>query len=93
MVVQWNEDPWQVATNFVISQAMPLGSDSECWRYNLAYDTLAESLGTLVPTEAMQLLERTSQGSTIWSLVYHLDSGAFDVVMSRDYDTVHRFKL
>ena len=52
-----------------------------------------QSMGALLPTQAMQLLERVSQRSTIWSLVYQLDNGGLDVVMSRDYDTVHRFRL
>lgn len=88
-----NSASWQVATNFVLSEAEPKGSNSECWRYNLAYDTLARAEGALTGGEAMDLLERVSQPSTIWSLVYGLDSGEIDVVMGRHFDGVYRFRL
>jgi len=93
MRVLWNSQPWQVATNFVISTAIPEGSTSECWRYNFAYETLAERRGAVTAEEAMQLLDRVSQRSTIWSLVYHLCGGGLDVAMGRDYGAVYRYKL
>jgi hypothetical protein len=88
-----DRESWQVSTNFVISEAMPEGANSECWRYNLAYDTLAHVGGAVSREEAMDLLEGVSQPSTIWSLVYDLVSGDVDVVMGRNYETVYRFRL
>jgi hypothetical protein len=93
MRVLRNSEPWQVATNFVIAEAVPAGSNSECWRYNLAYDTLRETGGALSRDKAMGLLESVSQPSTIWSLVYGLSSGDIDVVMGRNYERVYRFRL
>jgi len=93
MEVLRNEQPWQVATNFVISVAMPEGASSGCWRYNRAYQTLQGTSGSLSPQEAMALLKNVSQSSTIWSIVYGLGSGDVQVVMNREYDQVHTFKL
>jgi hypothetical protein len=88
-----NSEAWQVATNFVITEAVPAGSDSECWRYNRAYDTLREAQGVLSRDEAMGLLGSVSQPSTIWSLVYSLGSGDVDIVIDRDFHRVFRFRL
>jgi hypothetical protein len=91
MRVLHSQQPWQVATNFVISTSMPEGGDSPCWRYNTAHDLLQSARGKLSATEAMALLERVSQNSTIWSIVYGIDSGDVQVVMGREYGQVHRF--
>ncbi len=88
-----NSELWQVSTNFVISEALPVGGDSECWRYNLAYDGLGELEGAPSRGQAMDLLRSVSQPSTIWSLVYDLSSGDVDVVMGRNYEAVYRFRL
>jgi len=93
MRVLRNSESWQVATNFVISEALLNGSGSECWRYNLSCEILARAEGALSRAEAMDLLASVSQPSTIWSLVYGLDSGDIDVVMGKHYDTVHRYRL
>jgi hypothetical protein len=93
MKVLRHRGPWQVATNFVIAETMPEGSNSSCWRYDKAYDTLAEAEGELSGEQAMVLLKSVSQQTTIWSLVYNLASGAVDVVMGRHYEKVHRFRL
>jgi len=52
MVVQHNEVPWQVLTNFILAEARPAGADSRCWRYNLAYERLAQGYGALSQTDA-----------------------------------------
>jgi hypothetical protein len=88
-----NSVPWQVATNFVISELEPEGAESPCPRYNLAYDTLARADGRLSGHEAMALLEGVSQPNTIWSVTYDLEDGDVAVAMGRDYDQVHRFAL
>jgi hypothetical protein len=93
MNVLRNQEPWQVSTNFVISEAMPEGTGSECWRYNTAYEVLEGANGSLSPDEAMALLNSVSQSSTIWSLVYNLSTGDIQVAMNRKYDRVHEFKL
>jgi hypothetical protein len=88
-----NQQPWQVATNFVISESLPEGGNSSCWRYNTAYKVLQGALGSLSTAEAMELLESVSQSNTIWSMVYGLGSGRIEVAMGRKYGQVHRFAL
>jgi hypothetical protein len=88
-----NEEPWQVATNFVISESMPEGGSSTCWRYNAAYQVLQQARGTVTDDEAMSLLQAVSQGNTIWSIVYGLHSRDVTVAMGRQYDQVRRFTL
>jgi hypothetical protein len=40
----------------------------------------------------MELLEGSSQRSTIWSIAYDLETGEVDIVMGGDYDRVHSFQ-
>ncbi|UCC75740.1 MAG: linear amide C-N hydrolase, partial [Anaerolineales bacterium] len=93
MRVLRNRQPWQVSTNFVVSEAQPQGSDSECWRYNRVYEELKGVEGGLSDEEAVALLKSVSQGNTIWSLVYNLSSGDVRVAMAQKYDQVHLFRL
>jgi hypothetical protein len=93
MRVLRSQEPWQVSTNFVISESMPEGARSECWRYNSAYEALQEANGSLSPSGAMALLQSVSQPNTIWSLVYSLSTGDVQVAMDRGYDQVHKFRL
>jgi hypothetical protein len=93
MHVLKSREPWQVSTNFVISEAVPEGAGSDCWRYNTAHEALQDANGNLSPQEAMALLQSVSQANTIWSLVYSLSSRDVRVAMNREYDQVHRFRL
>jgi hypothetical protein len=91
-----SEEPWQVSTNFLFSEEKPEGSNSSCWRYNRAYDRLRDVQGNLSSEEAMQLLGQVSQSGdypTIWSVVYNQTSGEIFVVVGRDYDNTHPFRL
>jgi predicted choloylglycine hydrolase len=88
-----NDQPWQVATNFVFAPQPPAGADSSCWRYNLAYQTLAATEGKLTQPEAMALLRNVSQPNTLWSVTYNLRSGQVEVSLRRHYDQVHQFQL
>jgi hypothetical protein len=91
-----NTLPWQVSTNFLVSEQKPEGSDSSCWRYNTAYSTLEEVRGVLSPEEAMELLSEVSQSGdfpTIWSVVYNLSRGQVRVVIDRHYQDVYTFSV
>ena len=91
-----NSEPWQVATNFVISGTLPEDRGSLCWRYRTAYETLEQANGNISPEEAMTLLEDVSQSGdfpTIWSIVYNTTTGDIQVVVGREFDRVHQFKL
>jgi hypothetical protein len=93
MHVIQNDQPWQVATNFVIYEAAPEGADAPCWRYNRAYQALSEADGNISPKEAMTILESVSNSHTIWSAVYDMTNGDVQLAMDRDYDQIHTFAL
>ena len=88
-----NENPWHVATNFVLQPNPPEGATSSCPRYNLAYETLARAEGHLDETECMDLLRQVSQPNTMWSVVYNMTTGGIDVAVGRQYERVHHFEL
>jgi hypothetical protein len=88
-----NDEMWQVSTNFLLAETRPEGADSPCWRYNRAYERLEQAEGTLSSAEAMSLLEDVAQENTMWSVTYNVTRGAIQVVMGRQYDHVHSFRL
>jgi hypothetical protein len=92
LVVIPNTDPWQPATNFLVSEAWD-DPGVHCWRYGLISDRLSDNQGVLSRDDAMDLLEDVAQDSTQWSVVYGISSGEIDIVMGGDYDEVHNFEL
>lgn len=93
MSVVRNTEPWQVATNFILSGKTPEQALASCWRYKTASELLEQKRGLLSQNEAMDLLENVSQGNTKWSITYGMISGELQVVMHQKYDSVHPFKL
>lgn len=91
-----NQDPWHLATNFIVDQA---GEQPErmCPRYRRIQKRLLETNGLLTAPEGMQLLSEVAQGNsgsgTQWSVVYGITTGEVHVVMDRQYDTVYSFFL
>ncbi len=84
---------WQVSTNFLLSERPAEQWPQACSRYRHAAETLTQQNGQLDAPSAMSLLEDTSQSSTRWSAVYHMESGEMDLVMGRDFENVLQFKL
>ncbi len=97
MVVIPKNGGWQVATNFVITDAKPQGADSACNRYNTVYETLEQAGGALPQGEAMALLDAVSSPDpdypTMWSVVYNLITGDIQIVAGMKYDQVKTFQL
>ena len=93
MSVLHNREPWQVATNFILTGNSPEEATSYCDRYRTAYYTLKKAGGIISHKEAMALLSEISQDSTKWSAVYNMKSGDIQMAMGRDYNHVSSFKL
>jgi len=91
MRVLRNRDPWQVATNFLLSEVGAAAPDDLCARYREANATLTRTAGQLSSEQAMALLGRVSQPHTRWSTLYDLRTGAVQVAMGRAYERVHAF--
>jgi hypothetical protein len=83
------ENPWQVSTNFLISEK----NKPDCWRYKLANESLSKINGKISEDEAMHLLSRAKLDHTVWSVVYNLSTGQIRLAMGKDYEDVHSFKL
>jgi hypothetical protein len=92
MSVIRNSEPWHVSTNFIITGS-GAPTTSPCWRYNTAYSELKASNGVITGEGAMTLLSKVSQTTTIWSIVYGLNSGTARVAMGRKYGEVLEFSF
>jgi predicted choloylglycine hydrolase len=83
-----NENPWQVSTNFHLSEIQ----QKDCWRYNIANESLTKTSGKMSEDEAMEVLRR-AKNHTVWSVVYNLSTGRVQLAMGEDYENVHSFEL
>jgi hypothetical protein len=92
MHVLSNQNPWHLATNFLVSSTNDSPQD-HCWRYDRISERLSASGGSLSVENAIDLLSQVAQGNTQWSVVYGLQSKQISVVMGRDYENVHTFNL
>ena len=91
-----NQQPWQAATNFYLTDSSSLDQQA-CWRYRTAGAQLSDARGALSPEQGMRLLQQVAQTSgdypTLWSAVYDLHSGDVRIALSRQYTHTHTFKL
>jgi hypothetical protein len=79
VVVIPRRDRWQAMTNFVLTGGVP---DD---RYRTATTTLRRAGGRLTPRTTLELLERTAQPHTRWSVAYDLRARTAHVVMGQKY--------
>jgi hypothetical protein len=84
---------WQAATNFVLTGQSADRARQQCGRYAAVSDRLAETGGRLSAEQTMALLGQVSQPNTMWSVVYHLNSGDIEVSTGREYVATHTFHL
>ena len=87
-----NQEPWQAATNFLLSEAWA-EPENHCWRYGAIAERLEDSGGTLSPREAMNLLEDVSQENTQWSVIYQINEGEVWIAMGRKYRNYQVFDV
>lgn len=96
-VVLRTDEPWQVSTNFVISEVPEDERTTVCDRYQTVSQTLERAHGQITEGEAMSLLSEVSSNSpqtpTMWSVVYNMTTGEIQVVVGRRYDTAYAFQL
>jgi penicillin V acylase-like amidase (Ntn superfamily) len=86
-----SDNPWQVVTNFILSDKNREGVGQ--YRYDLAELTLEKSRGILSEEEAMKLLLSISQPGTLWSVIYNLKTGEARLALSMKYDQLYTFHL
>jgi predicted choloylglycine hydrolase len=93
VVIVRNDRPWQVSTNFLLSEAPEAQAKSNCWRYNTAWEYLNKANGHITQDEAMNLLKSVKLDNTVWSVVYNLNSGDIRIAMGKYYTKIHSFRL
>ncbi|MBN1312064.1 MAG: linear amide C-N hydrolase [Anaerolineae bacterium] len=91
IVVIPNEHPWHLATNFFLASVDK--ASGECRRYDSLNKQLTEAEGRLASRKALGILDKVSQDSTQWSVVYEMSTGDINVVMGQQYNTAHTFHL
>ena len=91
MVVTPNEAPWHQATNF-LRAAAGYSTEGICWRHDTISERLQETGGRVTVEDAFNLLQDVSQDGTQWSVVYEMDDYQVNVVMGRQYESVHTFE-
>jgi len=96
IVVIEGKHPWQVSTNFIISEVQPRGADSPSGRYNRLEEALTEAQGGVSAETSMELLAGVSQSGetgTRWSAVYDMRALSVTVAIDRDYKNLYTFPL
>ena len=92
MEIMENDNPWQVTTNFIISD-FDNPKDAGCWRYQTADYFLLTRNGTLSENDALNLLQEVSVSNTRWSVLFNLKTGKLQTAMGRAYNNLHFFTL
>lgn len=90
VVVTPNENAWHLATNYITASGVFNG---RCSRYDAIQDRMESKNGKLDEQQAMDLLEKISQNSTQWSVVYGMKTGRVAVSMGRGYDSIRTLEL
>ena len=66
--------------------------EGHCWRYDAISQSLSDHNGSLLPQDAVALLEKVSQDGTQWSIVYNIFTGDVQIVMGQNFGDVHVLK-
>jgi hypothetical protein len=91
-VVFNNQQPWLMATNFIVAETKnkPAG---HCPRYDKLTEGLQVSQGVIDPQQAMLLLHNVAQGITQWSAVYDLNAATVTIAIGRKFDKTYTFPV
>lgn len=101
VIVEWPENKMNVvnqsiATNFQLSNGKNFGVGIGHDRYDMIKETFDSTDSTILPKEAMELLENVSikwngEWATEWSVVYHIDDFTVDICSDMNYDKIYQF--
>jgi len=97
MEVLRSEQPWQAATNFIISETAAEDISGYCDRYNHMSKVLKDTGGVLDMGGVMSLLKDVSKNNekvkTTWSVTYGMSTGEIQLAVGTKYDKIHSFRL
>jgi len=87
-----NTEPWQVATNFIINGSNA-PEQTPCWRYNTVYSDLKKASGKKTHDDAMALLQKVAQQSTMWSIVFDMSHKNVQVSVGQKFNQAYTFDV
>ena len=91
-IISRNEEPWQIATNFLVAEEGFEVEKAPCWRYIHAYEHLHTENGKEDTPGIMSILEDIAVGN-IWSVAYNLSLGDIDLVLGHEFNRRYTFHL
>jgi len=91
-IISRNEEPWQVATNFLVAEEGFDAENAPCWRYIHAYESLDTENGIEDTPGIMRILEEIAVGN-IWSVAYNLSLGDIDLVLGYEFNRRYIFHI
>ncbi len=84
--------PWQVSTNFILSEYDdPV--QAGCWRYQSTSNLLHGTDGQVTNSSAMDILKSVSHDHTIWSVVYNMNSGDIIITTGSNFSNKQYYNL
>jgi Acyl-coenzyme A:6-aminopenicillanic acid acyl-transferase len=85
---------WQVCTNHRLAGKLEAENDQCCSRYRTASATLADLRGKGDATDVMKVMQSVSKADwTMWSSVYDLTTGEFEVAYRQHFDDIYGDRL
>jgi hypothetical protein len=87
------QESWQVCTNHQIAGKSEEENDVACERYRTASEELAKAGSSATIAEVMHVMDSVHQDHTMWSSVYDLTTGDFQVAYRKQYTEPHRDRL
>jgi hypothetical protein len=88
------EESWQVSTNDRLSGKSEAENDRACWRYRKASDRVAGLDGNLDVPGMLDVMASVSvKDWTMWTSVYNLTTGEYEIAHRRNFDDVFPGRL
>lgn len=85
---------WQICTNHQICGKSEEDNCKACGRYKLASSTLNDLHNKGNDRDVMKIMQSVSQSNwTMWSSVYDLTSGEFEIAYRQHFDDIYRDRL
>lgn len=87
-------DPWHIATNHLLTGNTDQMNRDKCWRFNTASEAISQDKSQFDAERMMRVMSSISVPDwTMWTSVYDLNSGAYQVAYRRRYEQVFRDQL
>lgn len=86
--------PWHIATNHLLKGNTEQANREKCWRFKIASEALSHNDSRADSDRMMQLMSSISvEDWTMWSSVYDLNSGTYQIAYRRQYKDVFEGQL